>query len=845
MGSSILDKFSTNLKKTLSKAYYLAWSNGHASIQPQHLLWGLSNQKGCIASEILHKFGITPEYISQNFVQNAPHEGNIGTQNTAVKAPTPDTPTKQILKRALLIASNYHHQYVGTEHLLASLLSQESNPLETKPSSLSPQTLRSIHQYVLTVLKSASKFPDITETFNLIGDQYAEEAETEDAPAMPYPPLPFMSPQTADFHTFTADLTHKKQQKKTDPVIGRETEIERLIEILLRRNKNNPLLLGEPGVGKTAIVEGLAKKILEGNVPPALSNKKIYALNLSSVISGTMFRGDFEARMKQIIDKAASDPNSILFIDEIHLIVGMGGGSSSLDAANILKPALARGEIHCIGATTYAEYKSRILPDAALDRRFQIIRVKEPSLTEVKQILEGVRENYEKYHGVRVADEIISLAIEWSKKYIPNRFFPDKAIDLIDEAASRTRLNQKLSKDEEIAQKIEKDLKRLRGGKQNAIASENYDRALQLNQQIGRLEVALQKLNKKIKKQKEGYAHTVSREDLAEVVSHISGAPKARILEDEAQTILNLEANLNRLVIGQTEAMRCIASSIKRNSAGLSSTKKPLASFLFAGSTGVGKTFTAKTLAQMVFGSDSALIRLDMSEYAEKFNLSKLLGAPAGYIGYEEGGMLGNRLLQNPYSVILFDEIEKAHPDVFNLLLQIMDEGALTDGQGRILDFKNNIIILTTNIGTDKIQTGSALGFGETGDRTSSAFLKNSIGEELKERMRPELLNRLDHKIIFSPLNDEHRKQIAEQKLADLNERLKSKGIALKADTQALDFIASYHSHPWEGARNIERNIQELVETPLSDLLLKKEIKAGDTVEIIVNKDELQVSLKF
>ena len=833
----ITNRFSSNLKQCLYKAYNLAWTNGHKTIKPTHLLWALSSQKGSIAAEILNKSNISTDKLETAFFPSKKKaKTSTNKKISFISVPQPTLATKRILKKAVLLAYNKKHKYIGTEHLLEILIETSSKNLDSifkTKKNLS----KSIKQQLQTVFKSINKFPNITETFknsaseeitDRFNEDFSEESE-EDENTLEQP-----------FNEFAIELTAEEIQTKIDPVIARDKEIERLTEILLRRTKNNPLLIGEPGVGKTAIVEGFAKDIFNGMVPPILQDKKIYNLDLGAVVSGTIYRGEFEERLKKIIEEAKNDENVILFIDEIHLLIGAGASSGSMDAANLLKPALARGQLRCIGATTFSEYKKHIEKDPALARRFQLIKIEEPKKEDVFEILNGLKENYEQHHRVKVTDQAINAAVSYSEKFLTQRFFPDKAIDLIDEASSKIQLRRKLNKQEENLKKLKAELESLKLLKEEFLQDERYEEAIELRDEQTKLQKKLNAAQKRFDQKNVVIKDKITEAEIAHVVANLSGVPVERVLEKDHEKALQLEQTLNSKIIGQNQAMTIISNTIKRNSVGLSANNKPMGSFIFAGPSGVGKTMAAKTLAETVFGNAQSLIRFDMSEYSEKFNISKLLGAPAGYVGHEDGGALTNRLQKAPYSVILFDEIEKAHPDVFHLLLQILDEGMLTDGQGNPLYFKNNVIILTTNIGAKYI-SGGVLGFGEDSNINNNERIQSAVLQDLKQHFPQELLNRVEEQVVFSPLSGESLKNIVEHKITELNERLKEKKLSVNLQENALDFVAKYNTKPEHGARNIEKNIKTHVENLLADIMLSQKIKKNDKIEMTLNNNKLEV----
>ncbi len=644
---------------------------------------------------------------------------------------------------------------------------------------------------------------------------------------------------------FTTDLTNAEIQRDIDPVIGRAKEIERLMHILSRRTKNNPVLIGDPGVGKTAIVEGLAKSILRGEVPEALLGKRILALDLGLVVAGTMYRGEFESRLKQIVDEIKADPNIILFIDEVHTIIGAGSASGSMDAANLLKPALAKGHIRAIGATTMEEYKKYIESDPALERRFQPIVVKEPSVEESIAIIRGIRHNYEKFHHISITDEAIVAAAQLSARYIQDRFLPDKAIDLIDEAASKMKIARGGSPVAKQIRELEAERDHLEQHKQDAVQQEHFDQALELKQRQAVLTQKIDKLREKESKHGGPTNGAIGKHEIAETVSRITGVPLTELVKEERDRLIQLDTLLKRRIVGQDEAITAISDFIRRSRVGLSNPNKPIGSFIFLGPSGVGKTETAKEIARTIFEDENALIRIDMSEFQESFQITKLIGAPAGYVGYKEGTKLTDAVKRKPYSVILFDEIEKAHPDVFNLLLQVLDEGHLTDAVGKKINFKNTIIIMTSNVGLQSFNQAQSIGF-EISDPSrrkelASQYdqLKRSVMADLQKKFRPEFLNRVDKTVVFRPLTLRDVEKIVDLHLHDVQRRLDVQKIKLKLTAKARGRLAELGFSPEYGARSVQRIIQEHVENPLAGLLLAGTVKSGQTVTIAVHDGKI------
>jgi len=820
MKDNITNKFTTHLKNTLDKAGKLALELKNKYINPEHLLFGLSQTKGGIAYDILNKAGLKPEILREiTRERNEPEEDE---ENLTIDDLKFSLPAKKTLEKAVLVASQYKHKYVGTEHLLYGLIEIEDPTLEKifKDYNLSSQETK---KHLTVVLKSTSKFPDLTDFFE--GEELAEGKKSGKGKT---PALDF----------FANDLTNPDQQKKIDPVIGRKKEIERLIHILSRRTKNNPVLIGDPGVGKTAIVEGLAKKIAEGSVPDVLRNKRLLSLDLGLVVAGTIYRGEFESRLKQVIEEIKNNPNIILFIDELHNIIGTGSASGSMDAANILKPALSKGLIHCIGATTAEEYKKHIESDAALERRFQPIMVEESTPEETIEILHGIKENYEKYHHVGISEDAILAAVNLSSRYIQDKYLPDKAIDLIDEAASKIKVNKKPSPLSIQIKNLEEEIKKVEKGKQEAVTQEDFDKAMKFKEKEIDLRQKLINLQKKEAKQLEGLIGEITKKDIAETISRITGVPLADLVKEEKERLLNLEKLLGKKIIGQDEAIKTISDFIRRSRVGLSNPNRPIGSFIFLGPSGVGKTETAKVLAKTVFEDEKALIRVDMSEFAEGFNISKLIGSPAGYVGYKDTTKLTDLVKRKPYSVVLFDEIEKAHPEVFNLFLQILEDGHLTDAVGKKINFKNTIIIMTSNVGLSDLNRVAALGFRSKDEKDQLKLeekykeIKEHVLQELQKQFRPEFLNRVDKIVVFRPLNLNDIEKIVELQIDELQERLEKQKIQIELSQKAQKEIAKKAYIPDQGARAVRKIIQEEVENPLAQKLLDGNIKSGDKVKI-------------
>ncbi|MBU0707703.1 ATP-dependent Clp protease ATP-binding subunit [Patescibacteria group bacterium] len=824
MNIETLSKFTTHLKNALLKASDLASDWGHETISPEHLIVGLSIQKGSIGAEILNKLGIKKESVKEIVLKHCPIKK---TEQSKSVVPSFSEEAKEVLVQSGLVASQYKHRYIGTEHLLSALVSL-NHPIIKDVIDQNKVKTSYLRQQILMVMKSTSKFPDLTEIFENNSIELARPEEK--ASALSY---------------FCTDLTSTKLQDKIDPVIGRADELDRLIHILSRRTKNNPVLIGDPGVGKTAIVEGLGKKILNQDVPDILLNKKILCLDLSAVLAGTIYRGEFEARFKQIIDEIKKDSNVILFIDELHTIIGTGGATGTLDAANILKPALAKGNIRCIGATTLEEYRKHIESDPALERRFQPIIVEEPTGAETIDVLKGIKRNYERYHGVNITDDAIIAAVELSQRYIQEKFLPDKAIDLVDEAASKFKVTRK---QDGLMKKIiltEKEIETLELKKHDYVTKEDFSVALRIKTQQELLRQRLSNLKEKQNRTKKYLKGEIDKNSIAEIVSKITQVPLHDLLQQEKDKLLTLEKILARRVIGQNEAIATIAQYVRRSRAGLAAPERPIGSFLFLGPSGVGKTELAKVLAEEVYQDKNSLIRIDMSEFNESFQVSKLIGAPAGYVGYKDGGKLTDSVKRKPYSVVLFDEVEKAHPDVFNLLLQVLEDGHLTDAAGKKVNFKNTIIILTSNIGVAELNRIVSMGFNGSNSETETQERYEEIKEEilknLKKEFRPEFINRLDKTIVFQALSRGDIHKIVELQLAELEQRLRSQSIVIQPTNKAVEYIAQHGFRPDEGARAIRKIIQDEVESPLAEALITNKYKPGSAMKLDVHKNSIVI----
>ncbi len=806
-----MERFTQRARRVLSIAHQEAERARNNNIGTEHLLLGLMDEEGGVAGRVLRELGMTSDRVREvvRRVTNTP----ATFDSTQIELASD---TQQVLEHAVEEARRLGHHYIGTEHILLGLVRVEGTAMEVlRRLGVTAEQIRRQTRRVLNETASPS-----TPTPAATGPARG---------AQPNPKTPLVD-------QLATDLTTKAEEKKLDPVIGRQMEIERVIQILARRTKNNPALIGEPGVGKTAIVEGLAQRIVEGDVPAPLMNKRLLQLDVGSLVAGTMYRGQFEERLKRVIDELKQS-GAILFIDEVHMLVGAGAAGSSVDAANILKPALSRGELQVIGATTLDEYRKHIESDAALERRFQPIQVDEPSEDETIQILKGIRLAYEEHHHLVISDEALEAAAHLSSRYVTERFLPDKAIDLIDESSSRVRMYKS------AAAKQSKDLfGQLRQARQNrSLAQEEgngedvkewEEREIELSEQIERLRTGWDRANSPV----------VSADDIAEVVSMWTGVPLMQLAEEESQRLLKMEDELRKGIIGQEDAIVAISRAVRRARAGLKDPKRPIGSFMFLGPTGVGKTELTKTLAKFMFGSEEAAIQLDMSEFMERHTASRLVGAPPGYVGYEEAGQLTEALRRRPYSIVVFDEVEKAHAEVHNMLLQIMEEGHLSDAKGRKVDFRNAVIVMTSNIGADVIKKQSSLGFAlkrdeATEERLSYEDMRKKLSESLKRAFRPEFINRLDATVIFRSLNKEDIQKIVSLELAKVAERLTEHELHLSATPEALAELAELGYDAEFGARPLRRIIQQKVEDPLSDRVLGGEFKDGDSIMVVIDPD--------
>ncbi|MFC1598867.1 ATP-dependent Clp protease ATP-binding subunit [Patescibacteria group bacterium] len=798
MSNNILKNFSTNYREVLVKSINLAKKLKQKTVKPEVLLYSLIMQKGSLGSQILQKAKLNKDGLATYFkTANSKHLEDM---------PTLEDATIKIIEKSAVLAFNYKHPYIATEHLLLAIIETHNSDLDNlfRQQKVDKALIKNQLQIIFN---STSKFQNFTSSFN---NWQAEDDNLTDIYNTPT--------QKSMIDTFTTDLTDKKVQTNIDPVIGRDDEISRLIEILMRRTKNNPMILGDPGVGKTALIEGLAKRIVSGQTPEILTNKKILSLDISLVIAGTMFRGEFENRMKHILEEIKKDPNIIIFIDEIHNIIGAGSTQGSMDIANILKPALARGEIRCIGATTYEDYKKHLEGDAALERRFQLVKVNEPNSQETIKILNGVKNNYETYHNVTITEPAIAAAVSLSKKHITDRFFPDKALDLIDEASAKAKLTQKPDQFTKKIKEKEEQLADLKKFKEDAIINENFKQAILLKNQEKEVEEQIN-IFKNRSPQKNNKKTIIGKKEICQVVSKITNLPLNELLLQENKKLLTIEKKLAQKIIGQDQALQILAQTIRRAKAGIISGNKPLGSFILIGPSGSGKTHSAKILSQILFKNTDSLIKIDMSEFSEKFNISKLIGAPAGYVGYKENNKLTDAVKRNPNAIVLFDEIEKAHPDVFNLLLQIFDDGFLTDAGGKKINFTNTIIIMTSNLGSEKL--GKLIGFDKDNIRQDNLVLES----EVKKFFRPEFINRLDKIIVYDKLSDNALRKIIKLELAELKQQLQKQKTTLEIGNSVIGYLLKTNARPEQGARYIKQNIEELIATPLSEQILQTNAK--------------------
>ena len=815
----MMQRFTDDAQRVLSFAQEAALELGHDYVGTEHVLIGLTKVKNGVAAKALEELGIVTEDIFEAV------EEQVGRGNKKATSIYMTPRVKNVLELAVQVANRMNHNYVGTEHILLGLLSDGGGVAVGILRAMNIRT-DDIVEAIRHILGSSTN-----------GDHSGQEGANNNG-------------DLGELTDFATDLNESAKQGKIDPVIGRDTEIQRVIQILSRRTKNNPVLIGEPGVGKTAIAEGLAQRIVNGNVPEILRNKRIISLSISSMLAGAKYRGEFEERLKKAIDEVQQHKDMIIFIDEIHTLVGAGATEGAMDAANILKPALARGEFQVIGATTLDEYKKHIEKDAALERRFQPVQVGEPNEEDALEILRGLRDRYEAFHKAKITDEALKAAVTLSSRYITDRFLPDKAIDVVDEAASKVRM--KVFSAAPDVKALEDRLNTVKKEKEAAVTSQDFEKAAKLRDEEQALVKEIDD-KKTVAKEESDQKLIVTEEDIASVVAQWTGIPVTKIAEEESETLLHLEDELHKRVIGQDDAVTAVAKAVRRARAGLKDPKRPIGSFLFLGPTGVGKTELARALASSLFGDESAMIRLDMSEYMEKHTVSRLVGAPPGYVGYEEGGQLTDAVRRKPYSVILLDEVEKAHADFFNILLQVLDDGRLTDSQGRTVDFRNTVIIMTSNLGAKALHKNSTeLGFlapkkaeshSNDSKRIDFKEAKKSVLDAVKRHFRPEFLNRIDEMIVFHPLTEEDLTKIVTILMSDVIKRLGERDLHLEITPEAMKLLVKEGSDFTMGARPLKRAIQRLIEDPVSDLILKGEAIAGKTIKANAKDNDIVVTI--
>ena len=812
-------KFTSRAQKALEIANNIAQELGHSYIGTEHILYGLTEEGAGVAARVLESQGINSEDVKSKI------EELIG-----VEEPTEETlgftpRTKRIIENSYIEARKLGYNYIGTEHLLIGII-KEGDSVAVRILLDLNVNIPKLYNEIIKVLNEDESIKDDE---NTSGKSVSRRGS-------------YNSTQT--LNQFSDDLTKKAEEGKLDPVVGRNEEIERVIQILSRRTKNNPCLIGEPGVGKTAIIEGLAQRIITGDVPEILKNKRVVSLDISGMVAGAKYRGDFEERIKKALGEVKKAGDIILFIDEIHTIVGAGAAEGAIDAANILKPMLARGELQLIGATTLNEYRKYIEKDAALERRFSPVNVKEPSEKDTIKILKGIRDKYEAHHNVKITDEAIEAAVNLSVRYINDRFLPDKAIDLIDEAASKARL--KTYTEPDSLKNLQEELETITKDKEEAVRNQKFEKAASLRDKEKELKTKFEEETKKWKNKNTKSVTNITEENIADVISSWTGIPTKKLTEDENKRLKNLEKNLHERVVGQNEAVEAVAKAIRRGRVGLKDPNRPIGSFLFLGPTGVGKTELSKALAEVLFGDENAMIRLDMSEYMEAHSVSKLIGSPPGYVGFEEGGQLTEKIRRKPYAVILFDEIEKAHPDVMNMLLQILEDGRLTDSTGRTVNFKNTVIIMTSNLGARLITDKKTLGFANNEDKKEDGNkeyeeTKKEVMDVLKKELRPEFINRIDEIIVFHKLNDDEISSIIDIMLKQVVERLKAQKIEIELDESVKKLIAEKGIDKNFGARPLRRTIQNLLEDRLAEEIIDGKLNKGKVTKIVLKDGKVTI----
>jgi ATP-dependent Clp protease ATP-binding subunit ClpC len=808
------ERFTDRARKVMQLANQEAQRFNHEYIGTEHILLGLIKEGSGVAANVLKNLDVDLRKIRlevEKLVQSGPDMVTMGK--------LPQTPrAKKVIEYSMEEARNLNHNYVGTEHILLGLLREQEG--------VAAQVLMNLGLKLEEVRE---------EVLNLLGHGMEGSEGAERAGGLGPAPAPGESPRagkskTPALDSFGRDLTELARQGKLDPVIGREKEIERTMQILGRRTKNNPVLLGEAGVGKTAIVEGFAQQVVEGNVPELLADRRIVVLDLAMMVAGTKYRGQFEERIKAVMNEVRRAKNTILFIDELHTLVGAGGAEGAIDASNVLKPALSRGEIQCIGATTLDEYRKYIEKDSALDRRFQLVMVEPSTKKETIDILKGLRDRYEQHHHVQITDDAIEAAVELSSRYITGRCLPDKAIDVIDESGARVHLKS-MTRPPDLKE-IDEEVENLNKEKEEAVANQDFEKAAALRDQADKLKKKKQLITHEWREKSRETDGVVDEEVIAEVVSKMTGIPLTRMSTEDSMRLMKMEEELHQRVVSQDEAIKSISKAVRRSRSGLKDPKRPTGSFIFAGPTGVGKTLLAKALAEFMFGDEDALVQIDMSEYMEKHNVSRLIGAPPGYVGFEEGGQLTEKIRRRPYAVVLLDEIEKAHPDVFNMLLQVMEEGRLTDSFGRNVDFRNTIVIMTTNAGAEAIKNEAAFGFQKPDEDASYENMKGRVQEQIEKVFRPEFLNRVDDVIVFRHLTQDDLGDVIEMELKKVRDRLSERNLKLALSDEAKNFLIKKGSNLDFGARPLRRAIENFVEDPLSEELLKGEFQGMDTITI-------------
>ena len=811
-------KFTNSSEQALELAKDLAAKLGHNYIGTEHILYGLVEEGNGVASKVLSNQGVTSEEVLREIEELIGVSENGPIEDVESIGFTPRS--KRVIENSFIEARRLNSQYIGTEHILCGIMREGDSVAVRIMMDLNVNPKRLYNEIVNAINEAESKEPGSKKAVN--NGSYNS---------------------TPTLNQYGSDLTKKAREGKLDPVIGRRTEIDRVIQILSRRTKNNPCLIGEPGVGKTAIAEGLAEKIVAGDVPETLKNKRVVSIDISGMVAGAKYRGDFEERIKKSLEEVKKAGDVILFIDEIHTIVGAGSAEGAVDAANILKPLLARGEVQVVGATTTTEYRKYIEKDAALERRFSPVTVNEPTEEDTIKILEGLRDKYEAHHNVKITDESIKAAVELSMRYVNDRYLPDKAIDLIDEAASRVKM-QTYTKPDSM-RNLEDEIEKVSKEKEEAIATQNFEKAAKLRDTEKSKKAKLEEEQKKWKEDNTKKVMVLSKEDIAHVIASWTGIPVNKITETENEKLKHLEENLHKRVVGQDEAVSAVSKAIRRGRVGLTDPNRPTGSFLFLGPTGVGKTELAKALAEAMFGNEDSMIRVDMSEFMESHSVAKLIGSPPGYVGYDEGGQLTEKVRRKPYSVILFDEVEKAHPDVMNMLLQILEDGRLTDSQGRTVNFKNTVIIMTSNVGakfiTDKNKLGFSGGNEEENKKQEYEDIKKEVMGELKKQFRPELINRIDDIIVFHKLENEDVKKIIEIMLSQVTKRLEKQDIKIEIDNSVKELIAKKGVDNNYGARPLRRAIQNMLEDKIAEAILDGVVKTGKKAKAIVENDEIVI----